>query len=239
MVFNQAKKKGGRQVNKQSAHAGARGAGSRKLYSVPAWLNGRTFAGGFDLAGASYKLAFAPSHAEAAGKDLHLRGRLTVTDPRGRSRARDSVRITLASIQGGIGAPPIRRQVIAAGAQTGNIATSQQKQQVAGENEKRAGQKAEETSQPKASELPVTESTGPKSFTGVMYFHVEPLDGRALGVPADLSRVQINLRLAPLDDVAREMHGLYTAAVDALQGEQADAGQAAAIIRELNQLLGG
>ncbi|HVG22280.1 MAG TPA: hypothetical protein VNI02_24800 [Blastocatellia bacterium] len=237
MSFNQAKKRGGQRANKQAARAEARGAGSRKLYSVPAWLNGRTFVGGFDLAGTSYKLTFAPSHAEAVSKDLQLRGRLTVADARGRQRVRDSVRITLASIQGGIGPPPIRRQVIAAGAQTGNIATSQQKQQVAGENEKRAGQKAEETSQPKASELPVTESTGPKSFTGVMYFHFEPLDGKALGVPADLGRVQMNLRLAPHDDTARALHSLYTAAVDALQGEQADAEQAAAIIRELNQLL--
>jgi hypothetical protein len=149
------------------------------------------------------------------------------------------VLVTLASIQGGIGAPPVRRQVIAAGAQTGNIATSQQKQQVAGENEKRAGQKAEETSQSKTSSLPVTESTGPTSFTGVMYFHLEPLNGSALGVPADFSRVQLNLRLAPLDDTSRALHSLFTAVVDALQGEQADANQATAIIRELNQILAG
>jgi hypothetical protein len=240
MLANQVKKKGDRQAGKQpAAQTAGRGAGSQKLYSVPVWLNGRTFVGGFDLRSASYKLTFAPSQAEAASKDLHLRGRLTVTDPRGRARTRNSVRITLASIQGGIGAPPVRRQVIAAGAQTGNIATSQQKQQVAGENEKRAGQKAEETTQPEANELPVTESTGPGSFTGVMYFHLEPLDGKALGVPADLSRVQVNLRLAPLDDTARTLHSLYTAAVDALHGEQHDADQAAAIIREINQLLGG
>ena len=237
MLFKQAKKK--RLPGEQGVRAGARAARSRKLYSVPVWLSGRTFVGGFDLAGASYKLTFAPTQAEAASKDLQLRGRLTVTDPRGRARKREAVRITLASIQGGIGAPPVRRQVIAAGAQTGNVATSQQKQQVAGENEKRTGQKAEETAQPKATEMPVTESTGPTSFTGVMYFHLEPLEGNALGVPADLSRVQMNLRLAPLDDTARALHSLYTAAVDALQGEQADADQVAIIIRELNQLLAG
>lgn len=225
-------------AHKKTAQAGAKIATSRKLYSVPLWLNERTFAGSFDLAGTSYKLIFAPSQAEAASADLQLRGRLTVTDPRGRARTRDSVRVRLAGIQGGIGSPPVRRQVIAAGAQTGNIATSQQKQQVAGENEKRAAQKPDETSQPKTGNLPVTESTGPTSFTGVIYFHLEPLDGRSLGVPADLSRVQLNLRLAPLDDTARTLHALYTAAVDALQGEQADAGLAEAIIRELNQVLG-
>ena len=239
MLFNQAKKRGGQQSDRRTARAGEHTPGGRKLYSVPLWLNGKSFVGGFDLAGATYNLSFAPSQAEAANNDLQLRGRLTITDPRGRARARDSVRITLASIQGGIGAPPIRRQVIAAGAQTGNISTSQQKQQVAGENEKRAGEKTEDTSQKKTSGLPVTESTGPTSFTGVMYFHLEPLDGRSLGVLADFNRVQFNLRLAPLDDTARALHSLFTAVVDALEGEQADAGQVTAIIRELNQILAG
>ncbi|HYP28735.1 MAG TPA: hypothetical protein VE262_18635 [Blastocatellia bacterium] len=226
MLLNQAKKRGGRRAS------------VRKLYSVPAWMSERAFAGGFDLAGSGYKLTFAPSEAVASGGELHLRGRLTVTDPRGRARTRDSVRVTLDSIQGGIGAPPLRRRAVSPGAQTGNEATSQQKQQAAGENEKRAGEKQEERAEARPGGLPVTESTGPTSFTGVMYFHFEPLDGRALGVPADLGRVQLNLRLAPLDATARVLHGLYAAAVDAIQGEQADAGQAADIIRELNQLLG-
>jgi hypothetical protein len=239
MLFNQAKKRGGQKTNERTARAGERTSNNRKLYSVPVWLNGKAFVGSFDLAGASYKLSFAPSQAEAASNDLQLRGRLTVTDPRGRARTRDSVRVTLASIQGGIGSPPIRRQVIASGAQTGNIATSQQKQQVAGENEKRAGEKKEDASQTKTSGLPVTESTGPTSFTGVMYFHLEPLDGRSLGVLADFNRVQFNLRLAPLDDTARTLHTLFTAIVDAMEGDQADAGQVAVIIRELNQFLAG
>lgn len=216
-----------------------RRASSRKLYSVPGWMNERAFAGSFDLAGSTYKLTFAPARAESANNELQLRGRLTVTDPRGRSRSRDAVRITLAGIQGGIGAQPARRQAIATGAPTGNQATSQQKQQVAGENEKRAGQKEEEIAPKRASGLPPTESTGPTSFAGVIYFHCEPLDGRALGVPADLGRLQLNLRLAPLDPAARTLHSLYTDAVDALQGERADEAQAEAIIRELNQFLEG
>ena len=231
MIFNQAKKRGG----KPGAQA-SRASGRRKLHSIPVWLSERAFVGSFDLAGSNYRITFAPAEASSANEELQLRGRLTVTDPRGRSRVQDSVRITLDSIQGGIGAPPLRRQAIATGAQAGQTATSQQKQQVAGENEKRAGEKQEEKTEAKSHGLPLTESTGPSSFTGVMYFHFEPLDGRALGVAADLGRVQLNLRLAPLDPDARTMHSLYTAAVDALQGEHADRGQAAAIIRELNQL---
>ncbi|HVF91396.1 MAG TPA: hypothetical protein VNH22_15130 [Blastocatellia bacterium] len=238
MLLNQAKKGSRRRAGGQATQASGPGAGGRKLYSVAAWLSGRAFAGGFDLAGSAYELTFAPARAASAGNELQLRGRLTVTGPRGRARTRDDLLITLDSIQGGIGAPPARRQAIATGAQTGgNTATSQQKQQVAGENEKRAGDKEEEKTQARSSGLPSTESTGPTSFTGVMYFHFEPLDGRALGVPADLGRVQLNLRLAPLDATARALHTLYTAAVDALQGEQPDGNQAAAIIGEINRLL--
>ena len=238
MLFNQAKKRSNRRASGQASPASGPGARGRKLYSVPAWMNARAFEGGFDLAGSTYKLAFAPSEAGASGDGLQLRGRLTVTGPRGRARLQHSVKITLDSIQGGIGAPPLRRRAVSPGAQTGNEATSQQKQQAAGENEKRSGEKQEARAEARPRGLPVTESTGPASFTGVMYFHFEPLDGRALGVPADLGRVQLNLRLAPLDETARVLHGLYAAAVDALQGEQADAAQASEIIRELNQLLG-
>jgi hypothetical protein len=63
------------------------------------------------------------------------------------------------------------------------------------------------------------------------------LVGSALGIPVDLSRVQLNLRLVPLDDTARTMNELLSAAVDALQ-LQPDANQAASIIVELNQLFG-
>jgi len=206
----------------------------KRLYSVPVWLNERTFAGGFDHAGGSYKLVFAPSRAATPGNELELMGRLTITDPRGRVSSRNSVRARLASIQGAIGDPPARRRV-ATGGTRGDTSTSQQKQQAAKESEKPAEPKTEDTRQPR--ELPVTESTGPTSFTGVMYFHLEPLVGGVLGVPADLSRVQLNLRLVPLDETARTMNELLIALVDALQ-LQPDANQAGSIIVELNQLFG-
>ena len=146
------------------------------------------------------------------------------------------MRAKLASIQGGIGDPPVRRRVVATGGARGNVSTSQQKQQTAAESDK-AGQKAEENREPRTSGFPVTESTGPTSFTGVMYFHLEALDGRALGVPADFSRVQLNLRLDPLDETTRTMNELYRDLIDALH-VQADPNAAAAILRELNEMLG-
>jgi hypothetical protein len=230
MIVSRADKKTRRvKANASSVQA-------RRVYSVPVWLTERSFAGTFASGGGRYNLVFAPSRASAPGNELELLGRITITDPRGRARSRNSVRARLASIQGGIGDPPVRRRVVATGGASGNSSTSQQKQQTAAESEK-AEQKADAARQPKASDLPVTESTGPSSFTGVMYFHLEPLDGSALGVPVDLSRVQLNLRLDPRDEATRMMNELYIELVDTLHLRR-DANAAEAILRELNQVLG-
>lgn len=221
------------QAKKRSGGPG----GKRRLYSAPVWMDQRAFTGDFDLAGASYKLTFAVSRAEVAGKQLHLHGRLTVTDPRGRARSIDSARATVSGIQGGIGSAPLRRRITAP--QSGNVITAQQKQQMAGENEKREGQKTEEPARPPSGVLPQTESTGPTSFCGVMYMHLEPLDARALGLAADLSRVQLNARFAPRENTAKTLHSLYTALVDAVYGEQPDEGEASALVAETNKILKG
>ena len=208
-------------------------AGALKIYSVPALLKERTFRGHFEVPGSTYQLEYAPRRAEAVGGKLQLTGRLTVVDAKGRARSREQVRATLEGTQGGVGASPIRRQLLAAGAQTGTVSTAEEKQQLASENEKKPDAQA------KASRhaLPVTESAGPESFCGVMYFRLEPLDSRALGVTADLSRVQLNARLAPMDDTAHALQDLYTASVDALYGEPANERLAAAALGEINKLL--
>ena len=86
-------------------------------------------------------------------------------------------------------------------------------------------------------QLPEVESTGPTSFCGVMYIHFEPLTGSALGVAADLSRVQLNARLAPVNDSERVLQGAYSSIVDELYGNKIDASAAAVEISELNKLL--
>src|SRR5262249_7897539 len=150
----------------------------------------------------------------------------------------DSVRATLAGTQGGIGTTPTRRQ-IATEAPTGVQITSQQKQQIAGETEKRPGEKESEQAQGQKRGLPDTENTGPTSYWGVLYCHFEPLDARTLAVAADMSKIQLNVRLAPRDDVARELHGLYCYVVDALYGERVDEKLAAVAIGELNRIFAG
>jgi hypothetical protein len=93
---------------------------------------------------------------------------------------------------------------------------------------------ATETPQP-----PEVESTGPTSFCGAMYIHLEPVAGNSLGVPADMSRVQLNVRFAPVDDSERVLQSVYSTIVDALYGKQIDPRAAADAVSELNTLLAG
>ena len=207
----------------------------RRIYSIAAWPEQRAFAGNLSFDTTGYKFSYAPSRAEAINKLLQLTGRLTVTDARGRAHALNSVRATLANTQGGVGTGPLRRQMIASDAPIGDQTTSQQKQQIAGETEKQTGEKQSEQARARGS-LPVTENTGPTSYCGVLFFHFEPLDAGALGVAADLTKVQLNVRLEPLDDTARTLHGLYCYVVEALYGERANEKLAAAAINELNRV---
>ena len=192
-----------------------------KLYSVAALLKERRFEGRFEVAGSSYQFTYAPSKAEIAGQKLQLRGRLLVTNARGQSRTKDNVRALLASAQGGIGTAPVRSQAL-----IGGVVPSQPP--------------VPTPQQPSDSKpLPVVESTGPLSFCGVMYFQLEPLDGRQLGVAADLSRVQLNARLAPADNTGRALHGIYSAIVEALYVKSADTRLATLSVAELNKALEG
>jgi len=241
MFFNQANKKANRPAAKTATTAKARGkksTGARRLYSVPVWMHERVFAGEFELGSRSYKLTFAPALAELAGNALQLRGRLTVSDGKAGLPEVKDARARLAGIQGGIGAGPARYKMLATGATPGPTESPTEKQQKSGENQKSAGEPAQ-PEKAQASSLTITENTGPTAFTAVMFFHLDALDGRALGVPADMSHVQLNARLAPKDPTARSLHSLYTALTGALAGEQADERLAAALVRELNQVLAG
>lgn len=230
MSSNQAKNN----VRRRRPTGAAQTRGPR-IYSVAAWPKQRAFIGNLSSGGKVYTFSYAPSRAVTINKLLELTGRLTVTDARGGARALNSVRATLANTQGGIGTGPLRRQMIASDAPIGDQTTSQQKQQIAGETEKQAGEKKDEQARARGS-LPVTENTGPTSYCGVLYFHFEPLDAGALGVRADLSKLQLNVRLEPLDDTARTLHGLYCYIVDALYGARIDEKLAAAAISELNRV---
>lgn len=195
------------------ARAGARRQ-TRRLHSVAALLVERRFEGSFELNGIKHRLVYAPARAEVSNRKLKLTGRLSITDSRGRARSREGVTAVLASTQGGVGGPPPRRKM-----EGFNLPR---------EEERETG-----------NQLPAVDNTGPFAFCGVMYFHFEPLDARALGVGADLSRVQLNARLAPTDDPARDLHGLYSMAVDSIYGEKPDERASAVVIGEINKILKG
>jgi len=88
-----------------------------------------------------------------------------------------------------------------------------------------------------SSDLPDVESTGITSFCGAMYLQLEPLAGSALGVPADLKRVQLNVRFAPVNDSERLLQGAFSSIVDALYGSQVNASAATSAVNDLNKLL--
>ena len=197
---------------------------SAKLHSIAASLAGRAFQGSFDVAGASYSFTYAPRKAEAIDRKLRLTGNLIVIDGRPNARVPphdlDNVRALLATAQGGIGTAPARPKDLAGSGQPAAPTVP-------------APQQGSTSDRP----LPVVESTGPLSFCGVMYFNLEPIDARALGVPADLSKVQLNARLAPTDNEGRALHGVYSAIVEALYGKPTDERLAAAAVAELNKML--
>ena len=184
-----------------------------KIYSIAAVQHGRDFKGRFTAAGSTYAFVYSPSSGEISGRRLRLAGTLTVTDSQGRDRSQDRVHVDLAATQGGSGGAPPRRQIPGGGPQAPEA--------------KPAGTRS----------LPKTDNTGPTAFVGVMYMHFEPLDGSRFGVPADLSRVQLNARLWATDDLARNLHDVYSQLVEAVYGEPARLDDARVLLAELNRML--
>ncbi|MBA3713115.1 MAG: hypothetical protein H0W76_11800 [Pyrinomonadaceae bacterium] len=211
-----------------------------KLHSVGGLMNERMFSGAFDARGTAYKFSFEPIAAVLNDKrQLELTGRFVVASRRGTSRVAPDVRATLIATQGGIGASPSRRQALTAATSTsGNVATPQQKQEQAKAPETKQ-ESPEPSGGPAPSPLPVTEATGDLSFVGVMYLQFSPLDARALGVPIDLSRVQLNARLAPTSELERDLQLLYSDLVAAISGDKADQQAATRYVEQLNGVLKG
>jgi hypothetical protein len=222
MMFKQAK----------AVRKSAKPHSSAKLHSIAAMLAGRSFEGAFEVGQSSYGFTYTPQKAEIAGQKLQLTGSLTVAakrpSARGSALSLINVRAWLATAQGGIGTAPTRPQGLHGGVQPAAPAVpAPQPPQTANAQTTSAGGRP----------IPIVESTGPLSFCGVMYFRFEPINARLLGVAADMSKVQLNARLAPVDNAGRALHAIYSAIVEALYGKQTDERLAEAAIVELNKML--
>jgi hypothetical protein len=194
------------------------------LHSIAAMLRDRRFTGRFDAGGVTYGFTYSPDRASLAVGKLQLTGSLTVT-PGGSANSAGFVN------SGGSGAarsPRTLRDVQATLlAAQGGIGAAPQRTRLPVDLP---------ASRP---DLAVVESTGSLSFCGALFFKLSRLDGRALGVAADMRQLQLNVRLAPVSDTERELQGIFSTLVDALYGGQLDEESARVAVRQLNKLLTG
>jgi hypothetical protein len=203
----------GQSTRKQAAgRAGSKRGKLQKLHSVGALMKGREFNARVEIGEVPYDWTYSPSSAAITGNKLRLSGTLTVLD------ARPNVRATPRSIQG------VTATLLAI--QGGIGATPPLKKAPA------------EVYQPQPG-IPIVDSSGSLSFTGVMYFRIGTLSGTALGMNADLSGVQLNARMAPADDKERALQAAYSQAADSLLGKKIDSGAANEAVTDLNRLLSG
>lgn len=185
------------------------GTSTRKLHSIHSLLIRHEFIGEIDTGKAKHTFTYSPHSAAAANGKLELTGRFTVKSPGSQIHKADHVKATLLATQGGLAsAPPAPR-----------------------------GTEAALLGKLPSDGLPVTEATGSRAYVGVMYFKLSPLNGRELGIPFDLSAVQLNGRLNPVDDAARALQFWYSVAVRAIYRQSPDENLASRSVEEINQLL--
>lgn len=198
-------------TQKKSGKPTATKSGPRRLHSIHALLRERAFVGEIEAGSAKYAFTFTPQAATLNNRQLELTGSVTIKAPSGKTNSADKVKATLAAAQGAMGSAtrPRAFQLITPSTYP---------------DDPRDGK-------------PLTEYTSSRSAAGVLYFHLSALDGKALGVPYDLSKVQLNGRLAVIDETARDLQWLFSQAHAALAGEKPEAQLAEPYVTELNRVL--
>ncbi|HKQ73472.1 MAG TPA: hypothetical protein VJ810_07090 [Blastocatellia bacterium] len=184
---------------------------TNKIHSIHVLPNGSGFSGKIELGKSGYQFAFTPKAAASSNGKLVLTGGVTVKTPTGRRHAADNVTATLLATQGSItGPPPMPRQF------------------------------SESLKPPlpaPGGSLPLTDWTAHTGSVAVLYLKLAPLDGRALGVPADLSSVQLNARLYATSEIERDLQWLYSALVEAMHGEHKNEQLTADYLGAINRIL--
>lgn len=181
----------------------------RKLYSLHVLPDGRNFAGKIAVGRTAYQFTFTPQRAAVSDNKLTLSGTVTIRAANGQPRAAQNVTATLLATQGSITAPSPYPLWLS------------------------------ETPKPKAPDVTLTDWTDDESSVAALYFKLSPLDGRALGVPLDLSALQLNARIYPTSELERELHWVFSALAIATHGESKNEQTATRYLKELNRLLQG
>lgn len=182
---------------------------ARKLHSIHVLLSENVFKGRIEHGRQGFECQFKPTSTAITDGRLVITGDMTIRAGRQRARVARGVRAVLASMQGGIGG-----SISAPLRYASRIITP-----------------------PAETTLPVTESTGARGYAGVLYFHLSEMDGRRLGVPLDLSRVQMNARLWPTSQVERDLQWYFSAVAGALLGEVRDENLAREYTSEIEKIL--
>jgi len=184
---------------------------AKKIHSIHVLPDGAGFSGKIEAGGLSHQFSFTPKTAALSNGKLVLTGVVNAQLAGGRQRVANDVTATLLATQGSITSPPpMPRQF------------------------------SESLKAPvptPSGSLPLTDSTGHLGSVAVMYLRLSPLEGSALGVPADLSVVQLNARLYATSEIERDLHWLYSALVEVTQGEHKNERLAADYLDAINRIL--
>jgi hypothetical protein len=178
-----------------------------RLYSIHALPAGREFSGVIEAGRAKYQFNFSPRAAAIVDRKLVLTGSVTVKAPKGGKRTIDKVEAKLLATQGSAGPTPPAPRSI------------------------------DPRFIPAFSSPPITEATGDFGSVGVIYFKLSGLDGKAAGLPFDLSDTQLNARLYATSEMERDLQWLYSALVRATLGQSPDEQAASVYLAEINRIL--
>jgi hypothetical protein len=185
---------------------------TRKLHSIHALPSDRDFTGVIEAGRAEYQFTFSPVNARVEKSKLVLTGVVTVSGRNGRKYQTKDVTATLLASQGSASAaPPFPR-----------LLDKSVNPYASAQNE---------------NPLPITESTGVLSSVGVLYFKLSSLSGRQLGLPLDLSKTQLNVRLYPGSERERDLQWLYSALVFVTLGESQNDKNIEGYLAEINRIL--
>ena len=203
-------------------------------------MRGREITGTIEANGQEYRFSYAPTSSAVVNRRLELTGTFSVSPARGRARPpQTGVRATLSSTQGGLGkAPSVRAGVTGANRPDERHRSGGAERRKAGRGDgtgRGGGRGARHVRRPSGDRGDGTDRLRRRT----LYLRLSPLDGRALGLPLDMSSVQLNARLAPASELERDLQWLLSGAVAAVYGERPNERAASGYLGEINRKLKG